>query len=294
MIERKLELKVFISIIIFLTFLIFWGILFSNRLEILLHEPLITPEEWLQEHPYLTLNLFGITITLTVPTSTLFVYVLGFETCIIGILIIIRRKTQKSRLWCGLALILWGLGALFAGTSYQAFSYELKCSGRSFCIWTSWYEIMYLILSVGSVNAMFIAQKYSCLPERYQKISNIYAGGNFIAYFVITLIGAFIPIRFLISFELMILFLTPNIFFFLALNLWRYLRDKNRMDKNLIVIWFFLIIIIGFYFLYFSLGITEFLWQIGIWFSANDILHIGLIIWMVYIYFIVKKFIVDF
>jgi peptidoglycan biosynthesis protein MviN/MurJ (putative lipid II flippase) len=97
----------------------------------------------------------------------------------------------------------------------------------------------------------------------------------------------------LISFELMILFLAPNILIFLILNSWRYVRHKKRMDRNLMVIWCSLIIIIGLYFLYYSLGITEFFWQLGFWFSANDILHIGLIIWMGYIYFTVNTLIED-
>ncbi len=42
-------------------------------------------------------------------------------------------------------------------------------------------------------------------------------------------------------------------------------------------------VVIGLYFLYYLLGITPRLWAQGIWFSENDILHLSLIAWMVYI-----------
>lgn len=292
--KNKYGLKFLFFLVLILPFLSIWGFLFANRLETLFYNPLITPEEWCQVQPCITFNLFGITITFVKPSSSLIVYFLGFQTTILGCLLFYFNKKEKSILWWGIALILWGLGALFAGTSYQAFSYEIKCAGNSFCTWTSWYEIIYLILSVGSVNSMLIAQIYSCIKIKNYKLFWIYAISNFVIYITIILIGAYIPIRFLISFELMVLFLCPNIGFFLILNIWRYKNNKNRMDRNLIMIWISLIIIIGLYFLYYILGITEFLWKFSFWFSENDILHIGLIIWISYIYFTVKNRIVDF
>jgi hypothetical protein len=37
------------------------------------------------------------------------------------------------------------------------------------------------------------------------------------------------------------------------------------------------------YYCYLSLGITENLWSKGIWFSANDVLHIGMMGWLYYL-----------
>ena len=42
-----------------------------------------------------------------------------------------------------------------------------------------------------------------------------------------------------------------------------------------------LVLTLGGYFGYLMLGVTQTLWARGIWFSENDILHIGLIVWMI-------------
>ena len=47
--------------------------------------------------------------------------------------------------------------------------------------------------------------------------------------------------------------------------------------------WGWLIVIIGAYFLYYLSDMAENLWARGMWFTENDVLHIGLIVWMVYI-----------
>lgn len=291
--QWKTEYKVLLVVLVILIGLVLWGMAFGNRLEALLYKPLKTPEEWCKMQPCITIPFFETSIIIVKPTSSFIVFFLGFQTIAIGIFLMIQGKREKSHLWWGVALILWGLGALFAGMSYQAFSFMLKCSGRSFCVWTSWWEIIYLIFSVGSVDAMLISQAYSCVLPKNRKILLAFGLVSFTVYFSVVLIGAFIPIRFLISFELMVVFLIPNILFFLGLNLRRYRKNQNPMDKNLLLIWISLIVIIGLYFLYLILGITAYLWEYGIWFSENDILHIGLIIWMFFILYTVKNHVVD-
>jgi O-antigen ligase len=34
------------------------------------------------------------------------------------------------------------------------------------------------------------------------------------------------------------------------------------------------------YLAYYSAGITESLWSTGVYFSANDVLHVGMVIWL--------------
>lgn len=274
----------------FIFLLVLIVLIYCNQLDKILFFPATTPEEWQASQPFVELKFFSLTIMLIQPSSTFFVYLLGFITIAIGIYLIRIKKNQKFISWWGIALLLWGIGAILAGTSYQAFSYEIKCAGRVFCIWTSLWEIFYLIFSVGSVNAMLMAQAHLGERDKGGKIMARYAPANFIAYVIIVVIGAMIPIQFMISFELMLLFLAPTILFLLIINIRRYIDLKKRINRSLVIIWISLILIIGLYFLYFMLDITNILWEQGIWFSENDILHIGLILWMIYIGLVASRF----
>lgn len=287
----KLNLKQnwrYIYILISLVVLIV--LIISNQLDKILYSPAITHEEWCTSQPCVEIEFFSLKIILVQPSSTFFVYLLGFLTIAFGVYLIRIRKNQKFISWWGIALVLWGMGAILAGTSYQAFSYEIKCANRVFCIWTSLWEIFYLILSVGSVNAMLMAQANLGERNKWNKFMMRYAPANFIVYVIIVVIGAIIPVQFMISFEMMILFLAPTILFLLIFNIRKYLHFKKRINRSLVIIWATMILIIGLYFLYYMLDITNILWKQGIWFSENDILHIGLILWMIYIYLTLRRF----
>jgi hypothetical protein len=241
----------------------------------------------------LNLEVASRDIILVQPSSTVIVYFLGILTIGAGLYFLRIRADHRSRLWWGIALLLWGAGALFAGTSYQAFSYQIKCAGREYCIWTSWWEVVYLVLSVASVDAMMMATAYCCTVRSWRKVLSVYALVNAALYVTIVLTGAIVPVKFLISFEMLIFFAAPNILILFLLNSWRYHELEGGMDLALLGTWTWLGITIGAYHLYLELGIAQKLWAQGIWFSENDVLHIGLIIWMIYIALIVAARVVD-
>jgi hypothetical protein len=254
-----------------------------GRLDTLLYEPAKTAEAWLQMQPFIKI---GQTIFVQ-PSTSAIVYFLGLLTIGVGVYFLRIQSGQRSRFWWGIALLLWGLGALLAGTSYEAFSYAIKCAGREACLWTSWWEIAYLLVTVWSVDAMLLAVAYSSTTGKLRRGLSIYAIANAAVYFVLLIIGVLMPIKFLISFEFLLAVGFPGIFAFFLVNGGRYRKFKQPLDQSLLITWVWLGITIIAYFAYYISGTSAALWEKGIWFTENDVLHIGLIIWMLYIAFAV-------
>lgn len=256
-----------------------------GRLDSIPYTPAQTPETWLQIQPFAEFNIASQNIIFVQPSTSIIVYFLGLLTIAVGFYFLKIREHQRSRLWWGIALLLWGIGALLAGTSYEAFSYNIKCVGREACLWTSWWEILYLIVTVWSVDAMLLAVAYSSTAGKLRKALSVYAIVNAILYFVVVMVGVYIPVKSLISFELLLAVGAPGILIFFFINGWRYFKYKLKLDLVLLGTWLWLGITIIAYFLYLISGNTTSLWSKGLWFSENDVLHIGLIIWMFYIAF---------
>lgn len=241
----------------------------------------ITPENWQTVQPCWNISVGNSNFVLTQPLSSFLVYLLGFETLWFSFSFLQVNDPEQTHMWWFLSLLLWGLGALIAGSSYQAFGYYIKCHGRALCTWTSWWEIIYLLLQKLSVDTMLVAVVYSCIPPG--NLRNVVFGVTaiFSAIYVILIVyGSFKPVKKLITFETMVLFCMPVYTFLLGLNGYRYFMYGNELDLFLIAIWISLVLILLLYYAYLKLGWTQVLWHKKIWFSENDVLHVGLIIWI--------------
>ena len=117
-----------------------------SRLDSISNSPPQTPQTWLAIQPFMQLKLTGQAVSIVQPSISIIVYLLGLLTIAAGLYILRIQDGQRARLWCGIALLLWGLGALLAGTSYEAFSYHIKYARREASVWTSGWEVLYLAL----------------------------------------------------------------------------------------------------------------------------------------------------
>jgi len=247
--------------------------------------PEITPQAYLDMIPYIEI---GRTIIIT-PSSTIIVYLLGIITLVFGVMLYKKKSNKVKMLW-GLTLILWGIGTLLAGTSYQGLGFELKCRGVHLCLFTSWFELSYLFVTAFSITVMAYAVAEKALKGRTKDIYLKVVSIGLIVYSVSLVLGAIAEIRFLITYEYFLMFFMPYFISFLMMNIKGYKHERNEFDKGLIIVWVLMLVVNVLYFAYFFSGIPEELFEnYGVWLSANDVLHIGLIGWMVYIYKVVNK-----
>jgi hypothetical protein len=264
-----------------------------GQLDAIPYQPAQTPDSWLRIQPIVEVPLGASTILIVQPSTSIIVYVFGLITIGAGVYFLRIKRGQRSRLWWGVALILWGVGALLAGTSYEAFSYHIKCAGRAACVWTSGWEIAYLVVSAASVDALLIAQAYACAGGRGRRALIGYALINLVVYTSLVLIGTLIPVQFLISFEFLLVAAAPGLVIMIALNAWRYHKYRQRKDLALLGTWIWLVLTIAAYFIYYLSGLTQTLWARQIWFTENDVLHVGLMGWVIYIVLVVARRVED-
>jgi hypothetical protein len=69
-----------------------------------------------------------------------------------------------------------------------------------------------------SMSAMLVAVAYSCTWGSLQMMLFVYALVNAVVYVIFTLVGGILPIKSLITFNLMVRVSTPILLIFLILN----------------------------------------------------------------------------
>lgn len=240
----------------------------------ILIEPNITPIEYLALKPYIEIE----SLIIIVPSSTIIVYLLGILILYIGC----RFLREKKQLW-GFSMIFWGLSTLLAGSSYQGFGYELKCEGYDYCVFTSFLETWYLFFTAISISLLAIAFS----KQFYNKSWLIfYSKIALIIYTALLLIGSIFNVYVLISYELFTVFFMPVFLVLFVINIRNHLKNKQEIDKDFIKLWIIFLLVNLSYYIYYIPGFTDRLYEsTTIWFSANDVLHVGLIIWFVYFNF---------
>lgn len=256
----------------------------------------LNEKTWFEIQPCSKVKLFGGEVVITQPSSTFLVYLLGLLTTAVGIYYLTIQEDQLSRWLWGWSLILWGVGALLAGTSYQAFGYQLKCKGRKICRWSSWWEVIYMMFQQVSMNIMLVAVSASCTQGALFWSTVVYAVISSLVYIMMTFIGGLKPIKSWITFERMVWTCAPVMAFFMVLNSWRYftLEAGTEIDLVLLGSWGLLWLTMILFWIYDYLGWTKKLWEKKkIWFSENDVLHVVLIFWAIYM-IIIADYIVDY
>jgi hypothetical protein len=250
---------------------------------------LIRPNEYLNTKPYIEFVLFGRQVTIIVPSSTFFVFLLGFQIVYLGYSFL-KNKGSETHLWWGIGMVFWGLGTLSAGLSYQGLGYMLKCEGLEYCQFTSFPEMLYLFLTAISMGALCIAIGKTLLSNHKQKTLIYYGVITVLVYTIVLLLGSLLSNQFLISYELFTIIFMPMFLLFFVISVIQYRRNKDELNKTFIYTWILFLIVKLSYYVYYFLGLTESLYEnTGLWFSANDVLHIALIGWMAYIQFVLKK-----
>jgi hypothetical protein len=252
-----------------------------GRLDELTYQPETTPQQWCDQRPCIEV---GDTIV-NEPFGTVLVFLLAGLWIASGIYFLRTRRSQHSREWLGVALILGGIGAALAGVSYQAFSYELKCAGLELCRLTNGWEVGYSVTQACSVSAMLIAVAYACTTDRLRRGLIAFAVVNAVVYMVVTVIGVMAPSAALLSFGVLMLFAVPGILIVIVVASRRYRATHDPMDRSLVIAAVLLVLVQVAYFAYYAAGITAVLWDDGrgFYFSENDVLHIGMILWLWYV-----------
>lgn len=261
--------------------LIFLFSLNSCKIDELNFEPEIKPEQWCKTRPCFEIN----DIIFSEPIGSILVFTLSLLWIIFGLNVLKNKNHQKSKLWLGIALVLGGLGVFFAGLSHQAFSYTLKCQHFEFCKLTNSLEISYSLLQNFSVCAMLVAIAFSSTKGIFKRGIFIYSFLNGLIYLTLILIGITIPNKFLLSFEILLLFAFPSILIVFINSSIRYVKFNQSIDKSILYAMVFLVVINFLYFIYLKAEICKVLYKNGegIYFSENDVLHLGMIFWIIYL-----------
>ena len=256
-------------------------LLLPGRIDDLQALPPTAPADFLASMPHVVLSAFGRDVVLIQPSSTFLVYLLGVLTLAIGLRFVATRRGQASRELWGAGLAYWGLGALAAGTSYQAFGYMLKGAGRATMAYTSGFELSYLLLTSCAIDLMVAGIAHAATEGRTRRFLLAYAPAHALAYIAFVAVGAWAPIRFLVSYEGFMAMHAVQFLLLFGISVARHRRCRDRLNRDLAWLWIgFLGVNLGYFAWMFSGAAAWLSVRYGVWFHENDVLHLLLLAWM--------------
>ncbi|KAJ9447862.1 hypothetical protein DIPPA_13486 [Diplonema papillatum] len=256
----------------------------------------VTPTQWCTD--YRPCWVFGgqsdPAFVLSQPSSTFFVMFLALQCIVIGVYILHQREyrgqLQFSRVYWGFGMLLWGLGAFFAGLSYEMLEWELKCRDREYCILYSWMEMVYVVWQVAAMDFLALGEAIRVLrsPLVVFRIG-VYAVFNLLTYATLSTVGALTGIQALLSFELVVLFGFPTMGMALCISFiawqrtpWGTCKNDKKIATYMGIFYSWVVMVLSgvAYVVYNRFGPEEWLWDTyRISFTGNHVLHIILIVW---------------
>lgn len=254
----------------------------------------MTPDDFLNSQHHIALRWGDYQIVLGQPSSSVIV---GFLACLYvhyAMQFARTLRSQQSRqLWC-LGLLFSSAAAFIAGIYYQLLGFHLRCEGLHQCYATSSWEIAYYLFSCFASLCFFLAVVRVSASEKFRRPLWLWGWGATLAYVGGLTAGIVWDVSFFLSFQFSVLMTLPIVTPIAVLNLWRFSIKPRVVDKVLIQSSLMLVFSSAAYFAYSNFGITEFLWRHSIWFSENDVLHVGLIFWVWYLNSRLLKLLRDF
>jgi hypothetical protein len=142
---------------------------------------------------------------------------------------------------------------------------------------------------------MLTAVSYACATAGLRRYLIGYAVLNAAVYAAISIAAVMMPSAVLLSYLVLMLFALPGSLIVIVVSTLGYLRNHDTMNRSLVVSTLLLVVVQTAYFAYHSAGLTETLWDHGrgFYFSENDVLHVGMMLWIAYVVFVVGKRLCD-
>ena len=237
--------------------------------------------DWCVQNHCWEIGWFGGAWIWNTPSSTLFVVLLILVYFYAGWVYLSRGRGQPAFLWIGASFVLDGLAAIPACVSYQMFAYEIKCAGREVCDYTSWWEIVYSILQAWALPPLVIGVIMLYFGRRWFTGVRIFSFLHAAIYSVLIVVGVFAQDIYLVSWTFLIHWITPGLLLCAGIFAYSWLGAGQKSGRRRLLNWVALFAVYHAYLYYSEAGYTAELYHgTGLWFSDNDVLHVGLIAWV--------------